>query len=247
MPDLIRAFSLAVVFLSRIPVPVRFQPRPEDWGLSAVLYPAVGLLIGLMLAVLAVLFQGVDPDLLAALLLAVWVLLTGGLHLDGLADAADAWIGGAGDRDKTLAIMKDPYSGPMAVTAVVLVLLVKFAALAVALEREQWQVLLWAPVLGRGAMLWLLLCTPYVRERGLGVTLVERLPRERARLMVLAVALITPWVLGWSGVLLVLVLGFGLLGLRRRLVKRLGGTTGDTLGAVCELTEAAALTIPALA
>jgi adenosylcobinamide-GDP ribazoletransferase len=56
--------------------------------------------------------------MLAALLLAVWVLLTGGLHLDGLADTADAWIGGQGDRDRTLAIMKDPRSGPIAIVAI---------------------------------------------------------------------------------------------------------------------------------
>jgi adenosylcobinamide-GDP ribazoletransferase len=66
----------------------------------------------------------------AALLLTVWVLLSGGLHLDGLADSADAWLGGFGDRERTLTIMKDPRSGPIAVVVLVLVLLLKFCALA---------------------------------------------------------------------------------------------------------------------
>jgi hypothetical protein len=105
---------------------------------------------------------------LAALVLAVWVLLTGGLHLDGLADTADAWIGGQGDRDRTLAIMKDPRSGPMAVVIIVLVLLSKFAALQVLLAGDARTVLLLTPMLGRTVIVLLLITTPYVRPEGLG-------------------------------------------------------------------------------
>ena len=70
------------------------------------------------------------------MLLAVWVLLTGALHLDGVADCADAWVGGFGDREKTFQILKDPRSGPIAVVVLVLVLLVKWAALEVLLGSE---------------------------------------------------------------------------------------------------------------
>ncbi|WP_173644308.1 adenosylcobinamide-GDP ribazoletransferase, partial [Xanthomonas citri] len=87
----------------------------------------------------------------AALLLSAWVWLTGALHLDGLADTTDAWVGGMGERRRTLAIMKDPASGPMAVTAVVLVLLLKCAALASLLA--QAPTTLWlAPLLARSAL-----------------------------------------------------------------------------------------------
>lgn len=80
---------------------------------------------------------------------AVWVGLSGGLHLDGLADTADAWIGGHADRQRTLEIMKDPRSGPIAVVVLLLVLLLKFAALVVLLGQGAWAGLLLAPWLGR--------------------------------------------------------------------------------------------------
>ena len=127
---MIRAFALALQLLTRLPVPSSSRPpRPEELGLSVLFFPVVGLLIGALLAGLHTVLWLVDPGVLAALVLAMWVLLTGGLHLDGLADTADAWIGGQGHRDRTLAIMKDSRSGPIAIVAVVLVLLAKFAAL----------------------------------------------------------------------------------------------------------------------
>ncbi|PWQ89005.1 adenosylcobinamide-GDP ribazoletransferase, partial [Enterococcus faecium] len=88
-----------------------------------------GLLFGLLLWLASHLLQGTPSPLHAALLLTLWVLLSGALHLDGLADSADAWLGGFGDRERTLRIMKDPRSGPIAVVTLVLVLLLKFCAL----------------------------------------------------------------------------------------------------------------------
>jgi adenosylcobinamide-GDP ribazoletransferase len=166
----IRALGLALQLLTRLPVPSSpTPPRPEELGRAVLLFPAVGLLIGGVLAGLSGALDSVDPGVLAALVLAVWVLLTGGLHLDGLADTADAWLGGQGDRDRTLAIMKDPRSGPAAIVAIVLVLLAKFAALQALLAGgEALYPLLLAPVLGRTVIVLLLLATPYVRLAGLG-------------------------------------------------------------------------------
>lgn len=93
------SFRLALQFLTRIPIAVRFEPTPEQRGRSVFSCPFVGLVIGLMLVGLYLGMPQGDPGVVAALLLAVWALTTGGLHLDGLADAADAWIGGYGDRE----------------------------------------------------------------------------------------------------------------------------------------------------
>ena len=84
----------------------------------------------------------------AALLLTAWVLLSGGLHLDGLADSADAWLGGFGDRERTLTIMKDPRSGPIAVVTLGLVLLLKFTALVALIEQHNGAALILAPLIG---------------------------------------------------------------------------------------------------
>ncbi len=244
---MIRAFALALQLLTRLPVPLPAPPpRPEELGLSVLFFPAVGLLIGALLAGLHTTLWLIDPGVLAALVLAVWVLLTGGLHLDGLADTADAWIGGQGDRDRTLAIMKDPRSGPMAVVVIVLVLLTKFAALQVLLAGDARTLLLLAPVLGRSVVVLLLVTTPYVRPEGLGAPYADYLPRLSCGALVLLVALATVGLLDWTGGVLLGVLAGGLFGMRHWLLTRLGGATGDTLGAACELAETAALLVPAL-
>lgn len=244
---MIRAFVLALQLLTRLPAPSpKSPPKPEELGWSVLWFPVVGLIIGALLAGLHTALWLVDPGVLAALILSVWVLVTGGLHLDGLADTADAWIGGQGDRDRTLAIMKDPRSGPIAVAVIVLVLLNKFAALQVLLAGDARLVLLLTPALGRVVIVLLLITTPYVRAEGLGASYADYLPRLSCTALVLLAAITTVALLGWQGGLLLAVLGTGFLGMRHWLLARLGGATGDTLGAACELAETAALLAPAL-
>ncbi len=230
---------LAIQFLTRLPTPQLSHLTPQDWGRSALAYPLVGLLIGALLAALQLLLGQNDPLLQAALLLSVWVLLTGGLHLDGLADTADAWVGGHGDRQRTLDIMKDPRSGPAAISAMFLVLLLKLAALAALLKSSAWPVLLLAPMLGRAALLALLLTTPYARAGGMGAAIAEHLPRK-ATLTLLLLVLVGVGFMpeGWKALLAVFLVVFLL---RRAFLARLGGVTGDTLGATVELTEVAVL------
>src|SRR5690606_7673193 len=124
---------IALQFLTRLPVRLPGMPEAQQIGRSLLWYPLVGLLLGGLLLALHGLLGATPALLQAAILLAVWAGLSGGLHLDGLADSADAWVGGLGDRERTLAIMKDPRSGPIAVVVLLLVLLLKFAALAVLL------------------------------------------------------------------------------------------------------------------
>lgn len=239
-----KALLLAIQFLTRLPAPALTSLAPEDWGRSALAYPLVGLLIGALLAMLQFALSLSDPLLQAALLLTAWVLLTGGLHLDGLADSADAWVGGHGDRDRTLEIMKDPRSGPAAVSAIVLVLLLKFAALAVLLRSGSRPALVLVPLLGRAALLGLLLSTPYVRAGGMGAAIAGHLPRKTALALLLALAVGLCFLAEvWKAVLAVLAVSFLL---RRALLARLGGVTGDTLGATVELSEVGALLVLAL-
>ncbi len=93
-----QAFLIALQFLTRLPVPAGGEYSPERVGRSLAWYPLVGLLIGLLLWLADWLLPGQAPLLTAAVLLTLWVGLTGALHLDGLADSADAWVGGLGNR-----------------------------------------------------------------------------------------------------------------------------------------------------
>lgn len=244
---MIRSLVLALQLLTRLPTPsLNSPPQPWELGRSVLLFPVVGLVIGALLAGLHTTLWWADPGVAAALALAIWVLLTGGLHLDGLADTADAWIGGQGDRDRTLAIMKDPRSGPAAITAVALVLLNKFAALQMLLAGDVRDMLLLAPVWGRAMLVLLLVTTPYVRPDGLGSPYANELPRLSGGLLVALIAIATIALLEWPGGILLAVMSIGFLGLRHAWMIRLGGVTGDTLGATCELMEMLALLTMAL-
>lgn len=237
---------IALQFLTRLPVRLPGMPSPEQMGRSLLWYPAVGLLIGLLLWGAQVLLGNAPAVLQAAILLALWVGLSGGLHLDGLADSADAWVGGFGDRERTLTIMKDPRSGPIAVVVLVLVLLLKFAAVLTLLQAGQAWLLVLVPWLARCLPALLLLTTAYVRAGGLGQALVDHLPRAQLPWLLAAHAL-AMLLFGWMGALALLTALALFVWLRGVMIARLGGTTGDTAGALLELAESVVLVALALA
>ncbi len=237
----LRPLLIALQFLTLLPIELRPPPGGEESGRSLLHYPLVGLLIGLMLAGCAWLFEGLSDLLAAALLLSLWVGASGGLHLDGLADSADAWLGGYGDRERTLAIMKDPRSGPIAVVVLVLVLLLKFTAIASLLSQQALTPLILTPLLGRSALVALFLTTPYVRPGGLGALLAQHMPRSACLAMLIGVASLTVLGLGRTGFFLLCATAAAFLFLRWLMSRRLGGTTGDTAGALLEVTEAIVL------
>lgn len=228
------AFLSAVQFLTLIPVRFAEMPDSRVQANGLLCYPLVGGLIGLVLLLLALLLQGLPAGLVAALVLTVWAGISGGLHLDGLADSADGWLGGLGNRERTLEIMKDPHVGASGVLVLILVLLLKWSALTALLEVGQFWPLLAAPLAGRSAALLLLATTPYARPNGIAEGMLTGLKRRHAR-VVCAVVL-----LGLAGLnpLLPLILLLAGVGLRRLMLQRLGGTTGDTAGATIELIEA---------
>ena len=228
---------IALQFLSSLPIRLPGMPAPQQLGRSLLFYPLVGLLFGVILWVLNLALAGAPLLLHAALLLTVWVLLSGALHLDGLADSADAWLGGFGDRERTLTIMKDPRSGPIAVVTLVLVLLLKFCALLALIEQGHAVMLIIVPLLGRAALLGLFLTTPYVRAGGLGQALADHLPRRAGWWVLGASALACLLIAGVKAIAALVVAFAGFVWLRRVMMRRLGGTTGDTAGALLELLE----------
>jgi adenosylcobinamide-GDP ribazoletransferase len=237
----LRAAAAAVTFLTRIPVG-RIVLGADDVAHGAVLFPVVGAGIG---AAVGGVLVGLDGELTVLLAAAVAVtfeaLLTGAIHLDALADTADGL--GAGTRERALEVMRDPMTGSFGTVAVALDLLVKVAALAaVASDSRAVLAVLAAFALGRAAPLALGLALPYARPgSGSGLVLTERAARATLVIgLVLALGLAVV-VLGLRG--LALAAGAGLACLAVGLVarQRLGGVTGDVLGASVELATTAAL------
>ena len=178
-PVLMTSLLVALQFLTRIPVRLPGAPSPHELGQSLLWYPVVGLLLGALLYGLALGIDLVAPALRASLLLAAWVWLTGALHIDGLGDTADAWIGGRGDRERMLTIMKDPRAGPGAVAVIVIVLLLKFEAIG-AIPGPHRIALLLPPTLARAAVPALFASTPYVRPDGIATHHAAELSRRLA-------------------------------------------------------------------
>ncbi|MBQ0724947.1 MAG: adenosylcobinamide-GDP ribazoletransferase [Cycloclasticus sp.] len=246
----------AIAFLTRIPTPNLSKALTENnqtiSQCSLYFYPLVGMVIGLALFFIYAVFSWQVGQtttvfhssslLIAAFILSVWCLITGGLHIDGLADAGDAWVGGYGDRQRTLDIMKDPTVGPMGAMLVVLVLLVKFAALVVLVDTLNGFLLFGAlmviPMLARFSILPLFYFTPYVRDKGLGSDIKRSISAGLLLLTTVICAVLSVIFLQQKALFVFIIFTVIFVWARRIMMQRIGGTTGDTAGALIEVQEA---------
>ena len=236
----LRAMLLAVQFLSQLPVPVRFVPQGRDQGRAVACFPLVGLLIGGLLGLLGMaLMERLPVAAAAAALLGCWLLLTGYLHLDGLADSADAWWAAGRDRRKSLEVLQDPHCGVAGATTIGIALLLKYGACWALLDHHQPWLLLWPPLLARAALALVMTTSIYLRPEGLGADMIRHAPVLATWLLsslALSAAILQPLALG--ALLAVIAVAAGL---RLVLHRWLGGVTGDGLGAMLEILEISAL------
>jgi cobalamin 5'-phosphate synthase/cobalamin synthase len=224
----------AVGFLTRIPVRGGADPAR-----GAALFPVVGAGIGAAVGGTAFGLARVTPTLPAAgIALAIGALLTGALHLDGLADTADAL--GTRTRERALEVMRDHSTGAYGVTAVALDLIVKASALAALAAHARVVVdALVAGALSRAVPVVLASVLPPARADGAGAAFrVGRYPAIVATVIAVGLAFAASGWLIFAAVGAAIVVGAWC-------IRRLGGVTGDTLGAATELAETAALVIAA--
>lgn len=242
----VRALLSAVQFLTILPVRGSAHADAQVQGAALLWYPAVGLLLGLLL-MLACAALPPPASLQAMLTVTLWIVLTGGLHLDGVADCADAWVGGGGDRENTLRLLQDPLCGSMAVIALIVVIALKYVALAAVIEAGRWHCLWCVPLLARTSLLCLFLTTPYVRPHGLGAILAQHFPAGAAQRVLAGTVLASAGLLPlsvWAAAVATVLLVFWVV--RRMSLRRLGGFTGDVAGAQVELVETGLLVVLAV-
>ena len=200
------------------------------------------MLLGAILVGAAGVFERYFPaPLSAALTLALWMVLTGGLHLDGFLDACDGLLGGF-DPEKRMEIMRDHHIGAFAFTGGALLFLMKFSAL-VALRDTGWQFagLLLAPALGRWAMTLAVAAFPYARPQGLGREMKAHVTWRQVLLASITVLLAVWFAAYWRGLIALIIAILVLIGVATFTLRRIPGLTGDIYGAVCELVELAVL------
>jgi len=241
-------FGLAWRLLTAIPLPFVPENFNRPAGRAAGYYPLVGLLLGLLLAVLGQLFYFiVPPQIGAALLIAVWAGLTGLLHLDGFIDTCDGLLPPR-EPARRLEIMKDSRVGAFGTVGVVLLLLLKFTSMAALPAPSLTVALITVPTLARTAMTWLMLRYPLARKDGLGVLFVSGLgwPQMGLAIVITSVALLV--LFGFWGLLLLGITWATATLMAQFAIARIGGLTGDIYGATCELVEVVLLiTIAAIA
>jgi len=242
MPKLL-PFLVALQFLTRLPVRLPITPDDKSMGQSILYYPLVGLIIGIIISLIFFISDNVDDALQAALVLFCWTLLTGALHLDGLADTVDALAGGHGQKGRILQIMKDPAAGPMAVITLICVMLLQYSAL---ISIQDGLVLIAIPVISRALVLLLFINTDYVREQGLGSTLKTHLPHKTAYWVLAISSFTVVMFLGLDGSLLIGLNLALLFYIRGKLIKSIGGFSGDVAGALLVLSETLSLVTVAI-
>ena len=243
MQPYLTAFALAVQFLTRLPTPRLQNTTQDDIARSVLAFPFVGLLIGLLLFIVTNALSEVPAPLLAAILVTLWVAITGNLHMDGLADCSDALVGGQGKRERTLDIMKDPRSGAAAISSVVLVLLLKYAAMVYILKESLWLMIIVVPIISRSSILMFFLLMEYARDKGLGLVYVENVSLHSARWLLVIVAIAVLLFGGALGLLMLLATGIFFWLYQAYWNRLIGGYTGDVIGAFVELLEALLLII----
>jgi adenosylcobinamide-GDP ribazoletransferase len=229
----------AIQFLTVIPPVVRRTFTPVELGWSVAFFPVVGALVGaILIGVDRATISILPPGVCSALILAAWVLLTGGLHMDGFLDTCDGLFGGRTPEDR-LRIMRDERVGAYAVTGGILLMLVKSNALTALVNRETG--LLLAPIVGRWAMVLAVVGFPYARAHGLGRDMKDHAGRLQALLATLFVVPVAFWAGAWMGLLAVGIVCVCVIAGAWFVRRRLPGLTGDIYGCFCELAEVVVL------
>jgi adenosylcobinamide-GDP ribazoletransferase len=233
-----QGLRVALSCLTILPLGVTGARSEAQCGRSLRWFPVVGLLIGVILVGAGALAAPLlPPATVAAWIVAVWVLVTGGLHLDGFADVCDGLYGGTTPAHR-LRIMKDPHLGTMAVVGLIILLLLKWTLVSSLPAAMIARALCVSPCLGRYAMVLLAATLPYAGEStGLAAPFV-RGASPSDLLIATGVALAASWFLfAWSGLTVGVSAIASTLVCRSVFQRALGGVTGDVLGAIGEVTE----------
>ena len=218
---------VALQFLTIIPVPAPLEPP----GAAAAWYPAVGALIGLIAA------AAWHTPMQATLAIAAAIVITGGLHEDGLADVADAIRAGR-SRQRMFEILKDSRVGAYGAIALVLSILIRWQAMAKLTGNVWWKFAL-AFAVARAAMVLIAATTPSAAP-GLGEAFVASIPKY-APILVAAQCAALAYPVGARGWIALVAVAAAVMLARAWFLRRLGGITGDCLGFTCQAAEATAL------
>jgi adenosylcobinamide-GDP ribazoletransferase len=241
----------AISFLTILPAAPR--DTPINLASARAYFPLVGLLIGLILAIIdyfltpsGPFYRSAAPLLEGAVVVTALIVLTRALHLDGFMDSCDALLGGF-TRERRLEILRDPHVGAFAVIGVVGLLLLKFTAIVSLPPPTRIPMLVLFPCLSRWSMLLAMELYPYVRPQGLGTAFLDGRSKKQVFIGFITALAASLLLTGVPGIILLAAATAVGWGLGRWAAGLLGGLTGDIYGAVNETAEVAVLVLAVLA
>jgi adenosylcobinamide-GDP ribazoletransferase len=225
----------ALQFLTVIPVKRRFSAK--QLGRSTAYFPVVGIIIGLILAALNYLLGMVLPSsVVNALLVVSLVVLSGGLHLDGLADTCDG-LAKQGTPDEKRRVMHDSRVGGLGVIGIVLILLVKYISLNSLPSSLMTFSLIIAPLISRWAMVYAIFAYPYGRASGLGRAFKQATGWRELVIATVIALVLAAGLLKLAGLAVLFIVWLLTMAIATYLKRRFAGLTGDTYGAINEVAE----------
>lgn len=238
-----RLILIAFQFLTIIPLPFCIRCEKEDLGRSTAFFPVVGLAIGgLLVGANWLISPWLIRPLCDALLITLLTMVTGALHLDGLADVCDG-LAARGGRERFLAVMKDSQVGAVGAVGLVLGLLLKWQALAAVPLELKWQVLLLFPALARFGQVLTMTGARHARQDGLGAAFALGSGGTAFFFAFATAAASGFYLLGLRGILPLAAVCLLTCAGRMFFQRTLGGLTGDTIGCISELNEILALVV----
>lgn len=220
-----------------MPVKIKDEIKPVDFGKSLLFFPVVGSLIGILLSATAWAFGFLPNMVMSIIILIVSFVITGGIHMDGFADTCDGFYGGR-TKERILEIMKDSRIGTMGAIGIVLLLLLKFSIIANFSKEVLWKVLILAPVFGRWSQTIACYTCDYARQEGKGKYFVEYADKKAIIIGALFTLMLSLVLFKVEGFFLFIIPFFAICLLIWWIKRRIGGMTGDTIGAVSEVAEA---------
>lgn len=234
---IMNSFLLALQFLTIIPIRVK-EEAEEKLSCTLVYFPVVGLLLGLILSGLNFILTQLSfyPLLINTILVVALIILTGALHLDGLADTLDALASGK-DRQGMLEIMRDPHIGTMGALGLVSVVLLKIAILSSLDNNIKNMALIFMCVLSRWSLIAAIYLFPYARNEGKAKAFFGNLNLKELIFPTAFTLFFVCLIWRWRGLLVFAVALIFMYISNRYAAKRIGGITGDVLGATLELNE----------
>lgn len=227
---------VALQFLTILPIKIHAEIKPKDFGASLVYFPIIGAFIGLPLVLIFIIFSFLPYLVRIALVLITYIIITGGMHLDGFADTCDGFYAGK-SKEGVLAIMRDPHIGTIGVIGLICLLLFKFIIL-ISIPKEILEKSLIAMVVfGRWSQVFTCYTANYARQEGKASYFIEYAGNKEILLATLFTLGVFFLLLKMNGIILFLASLLPVFLFINFTKRRIGGITGDTIGATNEIAE----------